>query len=39
MVTFDGDGHTAYTRSNSCIDNAIDTFYLKDTAPQDGLRC
>lgn len=39
MVTYDGDGHTAYTRSNACIDDAIDGFYTKGTVPQDGLRC
>lgn len=39
LVTFDGDGHTAYTRSNSCVDNAIDDYYVKGTVPKDGLRC
>ena len=23
-ITFDGDGHTAYTRSNECVDGAVD---------------
>lgn len=39
LVTFDGDGHTAYTRSNSCVDKAIDSFYVDGVAPEDGLRC
>ncbi|WP_462283877.1 alpha/beta hydrolase [Nostocoides sp.] len=39
LVTYDGDGHTAYTRSNACIDDALDDFYVKGTVPQDGLRC
>ena len=39
LITFDGDGHTAYTRSNSCVDDAVDTYYLKGTVPKDGLRC
>jgi len=39
LITFDGDGHTAYTRSNSCVDGAVDTYYLKGTVPKDGLRC
>ncbi len=39
LVTYDGDGHTAYTRSNQCVDRAIDSFYTKGTVPQDGLRC
>lgn len=39
LLTYDGDGHTAYQRSNSCIDNAIDGFFLNGTVPADGLRC
>ncbi len=39
LLTLDGDGHTAYSRSNDCIDKAVDRFYLKGTVPQDGLRC
>jgi pimeloyl-ACP methyl ester carboxylesterase len=39
LVSFDGDGHTAYTRSNRCVDNAIDAYYVKGTVPRDGLKC
>ncbi len=39
LVTYDGDGHTAYTRSNSCVDDAIDAYYVDGTVPKDGLRC
>lgn len=41
LLSFDGDGHTAYLRSgaNSCIDKAVDAWFLKGTVPQDGLRC
>ncbi|MGL4178263.1 MAG: alpha/beta hydrolase [Dermatophilaceae bacterium] len=39
LITFDGDGHTAYTRSNECVDDAVDAFYLEGTVPRDGLRC
>ncbi len=39
LITFDGDGHTAYTRSNKCVDGAVDRYYLKGTVPEDGLRC
>ena len=39
LITYDGDGHTAYTRSNDCVDEPIDTFYTKGTVPQDGLTC
>ena len=39
LITFDGDGHTAYTRSNACVDDAVDGYYLEGTVPKDGLRC
>ena len=39
LVSFDGDGHTAYTRSNACVDDAVDDFLIDGTVPDDGLRC
>jgi len=39
LITFDGDGHTAYMRSNSCVDNAVDDYLVKGKAPKDGLTC
>lgn len=39
LLTFDGDGHTAYTRSNGCVDSAIDAYYTRGTLFTDGLRC
>lgn len=39
LITFKGDGHTAYTRSNSCVDNAVDAYLLKGTVPAPGLTC
>ena len=39
LVSLDGDGHTAYTRGSSCIDNALDAYFVKGTVPQDGLTC
>lgn len=39
LITYDGDGHTAYMRSNQCVDGAVDAYFLKGTVPQDGLKC
>jgi hypothetical protein len=39
LVTYNGDGHTAYQRSNSCVNKPIDAYFVKGTVPQDGLRC
>ncbi|MFD6190845.1 alpha/beta hydrolase [Streptomyces sp. NPDC060275] len=39
LLTYEGDGHTAYGRGSSCIDSAINTYLLTGTAPTDGKRC
>ncbi len=39
LLTYDGDGHTAYGRGSACIDAAINTYLLKGTPPADGKRC
>lgn len=39
LITYDGDGHTAYMRSNQCVDGAVDAYFLKGTVPADGLKC
>ena len=39
LLTYVGDGHTAYRRGNICIDKAVDTYLLRGTPPADGKRC
>ncbi|MFF5536913.1 alpha/beta hydrolase [Streptomyces cinerochromogenes] len=39
LLTYDGDGHTAYGRGSACIDTAIDTYLLHGTPPPPGKRC
>lgn len=40
LVTFDGDGHTAYGQTGAgCVDEAVDAFFLEGTVPEDGLAC
>ncbi|MGW5651298.1 alpha/beta hydrolase [Streptomyces humi] len=39
LLTYVGDGHTAYGRGSACIDSAIDTYLLKGTPPAEGKRC
>jgi len=39
LVVFEGEGHTAYVRGNECIDDAVDTYLIELTAPEDGTRC
>jgi pimeloyl-ACP methyl ester carboxylesterase len=39
LLTYEGDGHTAYGRGSTCIDSAINTYLLRGTPPADGTRC
>lgn len=39
FLGYDGDGHTAYGRSNDCIDDAVDAYLLEGTVPADGTTC
>ncbi|MFI8947452.1 alpha/beta hydrolase [Streptomyces sp. NPDC053750] len=39
LLTYEGDGHTAYGRGSACIDSAINTYLLRGTPPTDGKRC
>lgn len=39
LVTWDGDGHTAYGRSNACVQNAVDSYFVDGSTPKDGLQC
>ena len=39
LLTWEGDGHTAYGRSNDCVKKAVDTYLLNGTMPAKGLTC
>lgn len=39
LLTYEGDGHTAYGRGSDCIDTAINTYLLEGTPPADGKKC
>lgn len=39
LLTYDGDGHTAYGRGSDCIDSTINTYLLRGQAPADGKKC
>ncbi|KNC17341.1 alpha/beta hydrolase [Arthrobacter sp. RIT-PI-e] len=38
-VTWEGEGHTAYGRSNDCILDLVDSYFVDGTVPEDGVRC
>ncbi|MFI9231087.1 alpha/beta hydrolase [Streptomyces rimosus] len=39
LLTYDGDGHTAYGRGSDCIDTAINTYLLESTPPPPDKTC
>jgi pimeloyl-ACP methyl ester carboxylesterase len=39
LLTYVGDGHTAYRRGSRCIDRKVDAYLLHGTVPAGGTRC
>ncbi|MEU4092213.1 alpha/beta hydrolase [Streptomyces sp. NPDC026673] len=39
LLTWDGDGHTAYQRGSACVDTAVDDYLLHGRPPADGTAC
>ncbi|MFH5879961.1 alpha/beta hydrolase [Arthrobacter sp. NA-172] len=39
LVTWHGEGHTAYGRSNQCVSDAVDNYFVDGKVPSDGTMC
>jgi pimeloyl-ACP methyl ester carboxylesterase len=39
LVTYRGHGHTAYNKSNSCVNNTVDDFFVNGTVPKTDPQC
>jgi pimeloyl-ACP methyl ester carboxylesterase len=39
LLTWEGEGHTAYGRSNDCIGNAVDSYLVDGKTPADNTVC
>jgi hypothetical protein len=39
LITRVGEGHTGYNKGNSCVDTAVEAYFIDGTVPTDGLRC
>lgn len=39
LLTWEGQGHTAYGRAGDCIEDAVDSYFIDGTVPDDGARC
>jgi hypothetical protein len=39
LLTYDGEGHTAYGRGGACIADKVDTYLISRRLPRPGTRC
>jgi len=39
MLEWDGEGHTAYGRSNQCVIDAVDGYMVDGVVPSSGMQC
>lgn len=39
LLTYDGEGHTAYRRGSRCVDNAVDAYLIAGVLPGEGATC
>ena len=39
LITYTGEGHTAYNKSNSCVNSAVDDFFVNGTVPASDPQC
>jgi len=39
LVTYKGEGHTAYNRSNQCVNDAVDDFLIGGVVPKSDPEC
>ncbi len=39
LVSYDGEGHTAYRKSNECVDRTVEDFLVDGTVPASDPRC
>jgi pimeloyl-ACP methyl ester carboxylesterase len=39
LLTYEGDGHTAYQHGSRCIDTAVDAYLIDGRLPAEGTRC
>lgn len=39
LLTWEGNGHTAYGRAGDCVTDAVDRYLLTGELPQEGLTC
>ncbi|QAY74670.1 alpha/beta hydrolase [Agromyces protaetiae] len=39
LVSYDGEGHTAYNKSNSCVNDAVERYFVDGVVPEADPKC
>ena len=39
LLTFDGDGHTAYMRGSKCVDKYVEDYLIDGVIPSENVNC
>jgi hypothetical protein len=39
LITYNGEGHTAYNKSNDCVNDAVDDYFIEGTVPESDPDC
>jgi pimeloyl-ACP methyl ester carboxylesterase len=39
LLTYNGDGHTAYFEGSECVDQIVDAYLIDGKVPEDGVKC
>ena len=39
LVSYEGEGHTAYNKSNSCVDDTVDDYFIDGAVPSTDPLC
>jgi pimeloyl-ACP methyl ester carboxylesterase len=39
LITFNGEGHTAYGQDNACVNKAVDSYFIKNVVPSEDPNC
>jgi pimeloyl-ACP methyl ester carboxylesterase len=39
LVSYEGEGHTAYNKGSDCVNEAVEAYLVDGTVPEDGLDC
>ncbi|MEY4989293.1 MAG: hypothetical protein RI933_926, partial [Actinomycetota bacterium] len=39
LITWNGEGHTAYGQGSTCIEQVVDDYFIKDVVPTEDPNC